>query len=53
MTTLVIVLAATSMVGIFGLLLSSGIWDIIFLVLAALPLLVGSGSMLFRYRRQS
>lgn len=48
MTVRIIILALISMMGIFGLLLSSGIWDIVFLALAALPVLLGCGFVVLR-----
>lgn len=42
------ILAIVSMIGIFGLLVSAGMWDVVFFVLAALPLLLCGGLTIAR-----
>lgn len=46
MTIAVVALSLISFLGFFGLLIASGVWDILFLLLAALPLLLGGAAVL-------
>lgn len=41
-------LALISMAGFFGLLVSTGVWDAVYFILAALPLFLGGGFVIFR-----
>lgn len=52
MTVRILILALVAIAGLFGLLVSSGVWDMVYFLLAALPILLAGGFIVFRKAQQ-